>query len=235
MYANPVLLPETSNREDLLLTVSLFDDYTGAPLDLARRTLANAGDFTGNAWTVTIGSIVTASNSQITITDYPIGNETLALALTVGTDLAIDIGDPVVIADPTGNNSLTGYVTSYAPATGALICQIACALQFEIRPQQAGHGSGYGSSSMIGADACAGPVIAAQLGNGITLVDLGVAQVRIPEVLMQKLRHRTYSAFMALYDGADTRQLFVGKLPIISGGLSVASFQVQPSNPYGLP
>jgi hypothetical protein len=55
MYAWPVLFPPLTNREDLLVTVSLFDDDTGEPLDLVRRTLANPGDFTANVWTVTCG------------------------------------------------------------------------------------------------------------------------------------------------------------------------------------
>jgi hypothetical protein len=94
MYANPILLPEQTNREDLLRTVSLFDDDTGQAIDVSGRTLAAAGDFVGNVWVVTCGTIITASVSQLTIKDYPIQAEMQALALNVGVGLAILAGSP---------------------------------------------------------------------------------------------------------------------------------------------
>jgi hypothetical protein len=238
MYAWPVLFPPLTNREDLLVTVSLFDDDTGAPLDLVRRTLAAPGDFTAAVWTVTSGAIVTASVTPLTIKDYPVGLEMQALALTVGVGLAILAGSPVTIADTaTGLNTMTGYVTSYAPATGKMVAQIGVAFQFEIRGSQRDDDFGaYGSSSQIGTDCFEQPIIAAQLGSGITVIDLGVLQIRIPESTIAKLRHKTYGAAMAMYDGADTRQVFIGKLPVQSGGVASMPFPVlSPSNPYGLP
>lgn len=219
MYANPVLLPEQTNREDLLRTVSLFDDDTGEEIDLSGRTLAVPGDFTGAAWTVTVGTIVTASVTPLTIKDYPIGNEMQALALGVGQGLAILAGSLAVIADPTGLNTMFGYVTSYALATGALVCQIGSSIQFEIRTDERDGDGGFGSSAYIGTDA-GSPVIAASLGSGISMVDLGKLQLRIPKATIAQLRHRTYRASMTMFDGYDTRQLFVGKLPIISGGVT---------------
>lgn len=239
MYAWPVLLPAQTNREDFLKTVSLFDDDTGEAIDVSGRTLAAPGDFTAAAWTVTSGTIVTASATAITIPDYPIGNQLQALALTVDINLGILAGDPVTIADTaTGLNTMTGYVTSYAPATGALVCQIGSSFEFEIRGHHHGdaYGSGYGSSSMIGTDDHSAPIIAAQLGNGISVVDLGRIEIRIPAATISKLHHTTYGVGMTIYDGADTRQLFVGKLPILSGG--VRSMPLPPNsttNPYGLP
>lgn len=235
MYAWPVLLPVQSNREDFLRTVSLFDDDTGQAIDLSGRTLAAPGDFTGANWTVTSGTIVTASITALTIKDYPFGNEMQALALTVGLNLAILAGAPVTIADPTGKNTMTGYVTSYAPATGALVCQIGSAFEFEIRGHHHHHDGGFGASWDIGSGGDH-PVISAQLGNGISVVDLGRVQVRIPASTIAKLRHKTYGAAMTMFDGADTRQLFIGKLPILSGGVATMPLQnVSISNPFGLP
>src|SRR5258707_15374276 len=105
MYAYPVLLPEITSREDFLRTVSLFDDDTGQAIDLSGRTLALPGDFVGNAWTVTSGTIITASVTPLRIKDYPIGNEMQALALTVGINLAILPGANVTISDATGKNT----------------------------------------------------------------------------------------------------------------------------------
>lgn len=234
MYAWPVLLPAQSNREDLLRTVALFDDDTGAAIDLSGRTLAAPGDFTGAAWTVTVGTIVTASASQLTIKDYPIGNEMQALALNVGINLAIAAGSLAIIADATGKNTMYGYVTSYAPATGALVCQIGSAFEFEIRSHAHDYDSGFGGSSTIGSDQ-SHPVISAQLGNGLAVVDLGKLQIRIPAATIAKLHHKTYGAAMTMFDGYDTRQIFIGKLPILSGGVTMMPLPTSVQNPFGLP
>src|SRR5882762_11519494 len=189
MYANPVLFPEQTNREDFLRTVSLFDDDTGQAIDFSGRTLAAPGDFVGNNWSVSVGNIVTASVTPLTIKDYPFGNEMQAIAPIVAANLGILAGSLIKIADPTGNNTMTGYVTSYAPASGALVCQIGSAFQFEIRGHDHDCDSGYASSSYIGTDEGT-PIISAQLGNGLSVVDIGRLQVRIPVSTIAKLRHR---------------------------------------------
>lgn len=237
MYAWPVLLPAQTNREDFLRMVSLFDDDTGLPIDLSGRTLAAPGDFTGASWTLTDGAIVSHSATQLTIKDYPFGNEMQAISPVVGTNLGILAGDFATISDPTGNNTMSGYVTSYAPATGALVMQVGPSFEFEIRGSHHHHdGSGYSeSSSDIGIDTSS-PIITAQLGNGITVVGLGVLQIRIPASTIAKLRHRTYGAAMTMFDGYDSRQLFVGKLPVISGGVATMPIAIaSTSNKYGLP
>lgn len=238
MYSDRILLAEQTNREDFLKTVSLFDDDTGEALDVSGRTLANPGDFTAAAWTVTDGAIVTNSNTQLTIKDYPFGNEMQAIALTVGLNLAIAANDPITIADTaTGLNAMTGYVTSYAPSTGALVCQIGAAFDLEIRAGARDHhfggytedATGFGVSS-------SGPIIRAQLGSGITVIDVGVIQALIPASTIAKLRHRTYDVGLLMWDGApNVRQIFVGKQPIMSGGVSQMPMPVSTSNPYGLP
>lgn len=234
MYAWPILLSAQTNREDFLRTVSLFDDDTGQAIDMSGRTLAAPGDFVGNAWTVTCGNVATASATQLTIKDYPFGGEMVAIACTVGVGLAIAAGSPVTIADATGKNTMTGYVTSYAPATGALVAQIGCAFDLEIRAHQH-HSDGYGSGTDIG-DCGDGPIIRAQLGSGITQIETGRLQLRIPAATIAQLRHRTYGVAMTMFDGADTRQIFVGKLPMLSGGVSLMPIAApSSSNPYGLP
>lgn len=234
MYAWPVLLPAQTNREDLLLTVSMFDDDTGDALDVSGRTLANPGDFTAAQWTVTDGPIVTNSTTQLTIKDYPFGNEMQAVALTVGTGLAIAAGDQVTIADSTGLNTMTGYVTSYATATGALVVQVGSAFDFEIR---GGHhdGGDFWSASVDTGSYPSGIIIRAQLGSGITVIDVGVIEVRIPASTIQQLRPRTYDFGMTMFDGYDSRQILIGKLPILRGGVSTMPIPSPSSNSYGLP
>lgn len=234
MYAWPVLLPAQSNREDFLKTLSLFDDDTGEAIDVSGRTLAAPGDFTGANWTVTDGTIITNSTTSLTIKDYPFGNEMQAIAPIVGKNLGILAGDSVTIADPTGLNTMTGYVVNYTPSTGAMIVQVGCAFDFELRAHHDHHHGGYVENADFGGGS--GPELRALLGSGITVIGLGVLQIRIPAFLIAKLRHRTYGVGMTMYDGSDTRQLFIGKQPILSGGVSTMPIQpASPSNPYGLP
>jgi hypothetical protein len=224
MYVYPVQFPQISNREDLLLAVSLFDDDTGQPVKMDGTTTALPQAFTSSAWTVTDGAISTASATSITIPTYPIGNQLSALALTVGEGLAILAGDPIAIADTaTGLNSMTGYVTSYVPATGALVVQIGCTFVFEIRregPRSRGWNDGYISSYDAGTSNESGPILRASLGNGITYVDIGIIQIMIPASSMQRLRGATYSVALTVTDSVNTRQMFFGNLPVQWGGVS---------------
>jgi len=235
MYIWPVLLPAQSNREDFLRTLQLFDDDTGEALDVSGRTLARPGDFTGAAWTVTDGAIATASVTPLTIKDYPFGNEMQAIAPVVGKNLNILAGDFVTIADVTGLNTMSGYVMSYAPATGALVVQVGCAFDFEIRGHSGHHGDGFGSGIDIGTYSSHGPIIRAQLGSDISVVDVGRIEVRIPASIIARLHHRTYGVGLTMFDGYDTRQLLIGTLPILSGGVSTMPIAAPTSNTYGLP
>jgi hypothetical protein len=108
MYAYPIYLPEFSNREDLLLTVALFDDDTGDAIDMSGVTRAIPGAYTNNLWLVTDGPYATISNSVLTIPDYPIGDELQAVSLVVDPNLPILPGDPVTIANLPGGVSFQG-------------------------------------------------------------------------------------------------------------------------------
>jgi len=234
MYADRVLLPPVSNREDLLIPFAIWDDDLAVPINLHRTTLApaNLNGFTGNAWTVKDGAILTASTTSITIPALPMGNQISALALTVGTNLGILPGDPISIADtPTGLNSMLGYVTSYSPQTGALVCQIGLTFQFEIRRRgPLGNLSGYVPFYDIGTPSDSGPLLSASLGNGILITDMGTIQIRIPEAQFRTLGNPgatqpsnstgTYMAGLTCFDGADTRQLMIAELPVLYGGVT---------------
>jgi len=224
MYINPVLFPQFSNREDFLATIALYDDDTFEPINLHQCQTANMAAFTGSAWTVTDGAIVTTSTTTITIPVYPIGAQLSALALTVGLNLGILPGDSITIGDtPTGLNTMTGFVTSYAPSNGALVCQIGWTYQFEIRkmPPNWQPGLGYISWYDFGVAEQA-PILQASLANGeITVVDMGTLQIRIPESTFRTLRSGTYGASMTGTNSIDTRQLFIGRLPTLWGGVSL--------------
>jgi hypothetical protein len=237
VYINPVLLPQVSNREDFLLTVSIFDDDTGNPADLSGRTLATAGNFTAAKWTVIDGPIVTTSTSSLTIPDFPIGSSVVTLSLTVGTGLGIIGGDFITIADLTGLNTMSGYVATYSPTTGALVCQIGMAFEFEIRtldPRRHG-GNGFSTFGDVGVVSQSAPRIAAQLGNGITIVDIGVIQILIPAAQLQILRSKTYMASLTMSDGINTRQPFIGRLPVLYGGVHRTAATIAPGGKRFVP
>jgi hypothetical protein len=223
VYINPVYLPQVSNREDYLLTVSLFDDDTGQPVKVDGCTTVLNQPFTGNAWTVTDGGIVTTSMTPMTIPVFPVTlSSLLAQALTVGLNLAINPGDPITIADTaTGFNTMVGYVTSYSPSNGALVVQIGVAFLFEIRRTGARFdGAGYIPWYDFGVPDEYGPLLSATNGNGVSIIDVGVIQILIPANIFQKLHGGTYSASLIMTDGINTRQVFVGQLPVQHGNVS---------------
>ena len=224
MYINPVLFPQFSNREDFLATISLYDDDTFQLLNLHQCQTASGSPFTASAWTVVDGAITTTSATAITIPAFPIGAQLSALNLTVDAGLAILPGDAVTISDTaTGLNTMTGFVTSYTSSSGSLTCQIGWTYQFEIRkmPPNWQPGLGYISWYDFGVAEQA-PILQASLANGeITVVDMGTLQIRIPESTFRTLRSGTYAANMTGTNGQDTRQLFIGRLPTIWGGVSL--------------
>jgi hypothetical protein len=223
MYNNqPVLLPQVSNREDLLISVSIFDDDTGNPVDLDGCTTASGNAFTAAAWTVTDGTISTTSATSFTIPALPIGNQLSALNIVVGAGLGILQGDPIKIADTlTGLNFVLGTVTSYTPTNGQLVVQVGNTFQFEIRKgAPRNDGSGYLPWYDFGTPDQEGPLLSASLGNGVMITDLGYLQILIPESKFRQLNPTTYSAALTIFDGVNTRQVFLANLPVLYGNVT---------------
>jgi len=233
MWAGPVYMPQFSNREDFVYTASIFDVDTGDPINLGGIIKQLPGDFTASAWMVRDGAIVTTSATTITINDYPITGQLSTLALTVGAGLGILAGDPITITDTaTAQNQMFGYVISYAAATGALVVQIGVQFTFEIRPLDPGNEGprassnwDYGTDFGYGFGAQGGtwdtpPVIAAALGSGIAIIDLGYYQINIPESSMRQLKAKTYQASLVISDSVNTRQVFIARLPMLPGGVT---------------
>ena len=229
MYINPVYLPQFSNREDLLLTVSLFDDDTGQPIKLDGCTTVNTQPFTGSAWTVTDGAIVTTSTTPLTVPVFPLFSASLLnMVLTVGINLSIVGGDPIVIADTaTGLNTMSGYVISYSPSTGILVVQIGMAFLFEIRRHRNHNFDGYSPWLEVGI-ADVGPILKATNGAGISIIDIGIIQVLIPASRMQQLHGGTYQVGMIFSDGVNTRQISIGTLPVFQGVVSRLPISADP-------
>jgi len=154
----------------------------------------------------------------------------LALVLTVGVNLSIVGGDPIVIKDTaTGLNTMAGYVSSYSPSTGMLIVQIGISFLFEIRrAAPRNDGSGYVPWYDFGTPNECGPLLKATNGAGISIIDIGVIQILIPAATMQQLSGGTYQTGLIMTDGANTRQVSIGPLPIFQGGVSRLPISADP-------
>lgn len=234
MYAWPTYFPDTTNREDFFNDVAIFDDDTGQAQNLAGINLQSPMPFTSSLWTVIVNGIATTSTSTLTIPYYPIGNQLLQVALTVGQNLTVPANSPVVISN--GMNSMTGYVTSYVASTGAMVCQIGWGFHLEIRhKRQHRRRDDYSPWYTIGGggdypfhqDA----LITAWLGNGLMITDLGYVTINIPYSEMHRLRNHSYEITMVGYDGAPSfRQILLGTLPILDAGGPVPTPPFNSSN-----
>lgn len=238
MFQYTTYLPPFSNREDYLLTLSIFDDDTLNPIDLSGITLANTGaNFTAASWNVVAGGIATTSSTSITIPTFPVtgSNNLTALSLTVGTGLAITQGQPVTISDTaTGKNILNGFVVSYASGTGALVVQIGWMFQFEIR--RGGYrnvGDGYQTWWDWGIPDDLGPILQANFSNGyLSLISNNVVQILIPAAIVQSIsgtsvfgsdqQPGTFKAAMIGSDSVNTRQFLTANQPFYFGGVLTA-------------
>lgn len=235
MFQYTTYLPPFSNREDYLLTLSIFDDDTLNPIDLSGITLANTGtSFTSGSWTVVAGGIATNSSTSITIPTFPVTgtNNLIALGLTVGAGLAITPGQPVLIKDTlTGANSLNGFVQSYVSSTGMMIVQIGWAFQFEIRRGGARNvGDGYQTWWDWGIPDDLGPLLQANFSNGyLSLISNNIVQILIPAVIVQTIsgtsvfgsdqQPGTFKAAMIGSDSVNTRQFLTANQPFYFGGV----------------
>lgn len=237
MYITPVLFPQFTNREDFVSTVALYDDDLNVPINVTGIALNASGQlpalpFTSASWTLVDGSIVTSSSTSITIPAPPIGAQLSALTFTVGANLAINPGDAVTLKDSTGAYIISGYVTSYTKGSGSITCQFGLTYQFEIRGETPNNtGSGYIAWYDFGTPDDQGPILQATLANYISIIDIGIVQINIPESVFKTILNvpynsqsntyaRTFLASMTLTDSINTRQIFVGRLPVLYGGVT---------------
>ena len=227
-------LDQFTNREDFYQTLSMWDEQTDQVLNISGTILANPmAPFTSNRWTVTDGQIATTSTTALTIPVPPINNQLSALTLVVAPGLGIAAGDPIQIADTaTGSNQMLGYVTGYSATTGTLTVQIGWTFQFEIRGDPPNTISGaYVSWYDFGTPSDTGPILAASLADYISIIDVGVIQIEIPEsifkIVLDAPYHavsgafaRTLKASITMTDSVHTRQVYRGRLPVLYGGVS---------------
>lgn len=126
----------------------------------------------------------------------------------------------------TNRESFTQNVLLADNDTGDPIDLTGMSIQLEIR-RVSRHGSdwrdsGYGANYTLGSYDCDRPILTASIGNGITVVGIGVFQIYFSETQFRSLSSGMHSinATVKSQDGIDVRQLFLGRLPISAGGVT---------------
>ena len=224
MYQPSTQFPQITNRESWSQLIGVYDDATGDPINLTNTQ----GQGTFSSWAVQIAAalygpslISTMSSSQLTI-----GNGTFQAVLPGG--LAITAGQSITfISQLSTTNFMQGLVNSYDPVSGNISFTIATvAIELEIRKVQRNgsdyRDSGYGANYTLGSYDWGAPILSASIGNGITIVDQGIFQVYFSETDFRSLGSGMHSvaATLASADGLDVRQLFLGRLPVLSGSVT---------------
>lgn len=124
----------------------------------------------------------------------------------------------------TNRESFTEIVLIADNDTGDPIDLTGVSIQLEIRRirREGGRLDGYGPNYSVGAYDWSAPILIASIGNGITIIDIGVFQVYFSETQFRSLAHGMHSinATLTSADGVDVRQLFLGRLPIFAGGVT---------------
>lgn len=221
MYQSATQFQPVTNRESWSQLVAITDDETKQPINLTNTQ----GQGTFNNWSVQIsatlyGAVLLATTS---LTSLTIGNGTFAAVVPTG--LSITAGQFVTFISQVDTTQwMQGQVVSYNAATGAISFTIATvAIELEIR-RVARHGSdfmdsGYGANYTLGSYDGDRPILTASIGNGITIVDQGIFQIYFSETAFRALGSGMHSvaATLASADGVDVRQLFLGRLPVLSG------------------
>lgn len=130
--------------------------------------------------------------------------------------------NPVLFPQVTNRESWTQLIGLNDADTGDAIDLSTLTFVLEVRRTinpRSGYG-GYGNSYDYGSYNDYGPVISLALGNGIAVVALGVLQIDITLAQMRSLSPDVYSVGMTVSDADSTRQIMLGRLPVLFGGVS---------------
>lgn len=131
--------------------------------------------------------------------------------------------NPVYFPQHTNRESVQQIIGLYDADTGDAIDLDDLTFVIEVRRTGGGFrtdDSGYAYSSGIGTANDYGPMFTLTLGDGLEVIDTGMVQMSITLDQMRTLDPDTYSIAMTASDGDETRQVFLGMLPVLFGGVS---------------
>lgn len=219
MYVNPILFSAVTNRESWNPTVGLYDDDTDEPFNLTNTQ----GSGTFAAWSAQVSATLFGA---VLLTTTSISSLTIAqgtITATVAPSLNISAGQYVKFLSQANTTIwMQGKVSSYNSTTGVLVFVVSSGtIALEIRrAKDVRQNSGYIPYYDWSVDDGGGPVLSASMTDGrIVILDLGVFQVSFTLTDMRSLCPGTYvvACVYTSADGLDTRQLFIGRLPVLSG------------------
>ena len=127
--------------------------------------------------------------------------------------------NPVHFAEVTNRESWSQIIELADADTGDDIDLTGYTFACEIRsmPRHARYGDTYGEWYDY---PDVRPVIALALGSGITVIDIGKIQLDITIAQMRTLGPGVYSIALTATLDPDTRQIFLGTLPVLYGGVT---------------
>lgn len=128
--------------------------------------------------------------------------------------------NPVLFPQVTNRESFRQIIGLYDDDTNDPLdltsLTFACEVRFQTNViSQPNYGVSYYDDTVYG-----NPVITLSLGSGLTVIDLGQLEVLITAAQMRGLCAGTYSIALTASDDTDTRQIFLGFLPVLFGGVS---------------
>jgi hypothetical protein len=223
MYQPYTQFPQITNRESWTQLIGIYDDDTGAPINLSNTS----GTGTFAQWSVQISASLysLALISTLSSTSLKIGNGIFNDVIPAG--LAILAGQYITYTSQAATaNWMTGQVISYNSITGAIqfsIVSVSIQLEIRRRSNRGGmYGDGYGPPGEFGGYDNSGPILTAAIGNGVSIVDIGIIQVYFSETSFRQLARGEHlvAATLKSSDGIDVRQLFLGLLPVFDGGVT---------------
>lgn len=132
--------------------------------------------------------------------------------------------NPTLFPAVTNRENWTLDVTLSDDDTGDAFDLTGATITLEVRraTESAGYGGGYGGYGRSEWDGgCYGsPRLTASIGSGITVTGTGVFRVDFTPTQMRSLSPGTYDVGCVITRSGDARQLFLGRLPVLFGGVT---------------
>jgi hypothetical protein len=131
--------------------------------------------------------------------------------------------NPIVFPTVTNRESWSQLIGLYDDDTGdPLDLSQFTSMEAEIRRRgpRVDDQSGYTPLYDYGGFNDYGPAVQLSLGNGLTVIDIGQLLVSVTSDQMRSLSPEVYSFGLIMSNGTDTRQFFLGTLPVLFGGVT---------------